>query len=128
MIDRMSGYEQTAMSRRVIDGLRGDFAEVIGEGGLTAADVWMKLPICHTADAHEAIYSARPDLYLPPQHIIVSNLPMRLREAPREEWIAWKREQIRTWRMRGVHVYIEVGETVEGSSIDALGGRDGGAA
>ncbi len=120
-IDKMAGWPESRTNQRIIDGLVDRFDDVIVEGGLTAADAWMRLSICHTADAHETIYSARPDKYLPPSHIIVSNVPARMAGEPREVKTAWKREQVATWRRRGVHVYIEAGE-VQGVGIDDLGG------
>lgn len=121
-IDKMTGWPQTRVNERIIGDLCDRFDDVIAEGGLTAADAWMRLPIAHTAQTHEDVYAARPDKYLPPKHVIVSNVPDRLAGEPREVKTAWKREQAAAWRRRGVHVYIEAGE-VQGVGIEDLGGR-----
>lgn len=113
VIDQLNGWPDTIPNRKCIEGLKMAFAEVIGEGGLTAEDDWMEVGIMHTADAHERIYAKKPEKYRQPQYVLISNAP----DVPDKN--QWKRDQCRLWLSRQVDCIIDV-DVLDGVSFAEL--------
>lgn len=119
VIDKLFGWPPLDIHERILDGLHTAFAEVIGEGGATGADHWMRVPVMHAADANETLYRRRPELYVPPNYVIVRNVPDHLADADSAEKRRWKREQVTRWLKAGVHVVVDL-DDLEGATFAEL--------